>query len=419
MRIVMLCDRIPPENVGGAEKVAWMLARGLRDAGHELHVIATTERPDFEEVREGIATYHLHTQIPMRLRQHTFLWNPQVNGKVKRLYERLQPDVVHAQMIYNGLSFHSLRMAQGMGIPTVFHAHDAMTVCVTRLKHYVSPRRCTYTAKDYKLPPLYNLLHARSAYTPLRTPLVRAALRRADARVVISRALGQALEANGLPPLRVVQYGIPISDFAASDAAIESVRESLGLRGHKVILFPGRLSVDKGVNQMMAALRVLVQRVPNVLLLTLTRASLEEQGLTHPDNRDLLPYIKSGGWLQGESLAAAYHAADVVVSPSIYLDGFVLVNLEAMAASKPTVTTCFGGPPEVVQDGVTGFVINPFDTAAFAEKLHLLLTDSALAAQMGAAGYQRAVTHFSLARFVADMEQVYYDAIARRRGASL
>ncbi len=67
MRIAILSDRIPPENVGGAGKVAWSLACGLRDAGHDVHVIAATPNAAFEAIREGIPTYHLHSRYPKRL----------------------------------------------------------------------------------------------------------------------------------------------------------------------------------------------------------------------------------------------------------------------------------------------------------------------------------------------------------------
>lgn len=416
MRIVMLCDRIPPENHGGAEKIAWTLARGLQDAGHEVHVIAATDRPDFEELREGIATYHLHTRIPARLKQYTVLWNPQVLGKLKRLYARLQPDVVSAWVIQNDLSFESIALAHRMGYPTVFNAQDVSPVSITRLTHYIDPARCDYPPDAYRLPRFSSMRHAHIYYNPLRYPVVRRILnQQVGARVAGSDALRQVFEANGLRDVRIVRASVNAADMDASPDEVDVVRAKLGLHGRKVILFAGRLTPDKGSHQMLAALRDVVRDVPDALLLMLTRASLAEQGLDTPQYQALLPHVKIGGWMQGRELAAAYHAADVVAVPSVCFDTFPTVNLEAMAVAKPVIASCFGGAREAVQDGVSGFVINPFDTATFADKLHRLLTDPTLAAQMGAAGRQRALTEFTAARFVREMVQVYHDAIAQRR----
>ena len=79
-------------------------------------------------------------------------------------------------------------------------------------------------------------------------------------------------------------------------------------------------------------------------------------------------------WLSGDDLRAAYAASDVCVTPSMYREPFNLVNIEAMAARKPVVTTCFGGPPEVVVDGVTGYVVDPRDVGLFSARLETLLT---------------------------------------------
>jgi glycosyltransferase involved in cell wall biosynthesis len=79
------------------------------------------------------------------------------------------------------------------------------------------------------------------------------------------------------------------------------------------------------------------------------------------------------------------------------------------------VATCYGGSREAVSDGETGFIVNPFDTAAFSDRLARLLTDAGLARRMGDAGRARLLAGFTPARQVRDMEAVYADAVARRR----
>jgi len=74
-------------------------------------------------------------------------------------------------------------------------------------------------------------------------------------------------------------------------------------------------------------------------------------------------------------LIRAKHTEDL---EDFSFDTFGLVNLEAMEHAKPVVATAFGGAPEVVADGETGFVANPFDVPAYAGKIALLLRDDVL-----------------------------------------
>ncbi|MDO8548061.1 MAG: glycosyltransferase family 4 protein, partial [bacterium] len=92
--------------------------------------------------------------------------------------------------------------------------------------------------------------------------------------------------------------------------------------------------------------------------------------------------------------------ADVVVVPSIILDSFPTVNLDAMASKKPVVATCFGGSPEAVEDGVTGFIVNPLNIENLAQKILFLLEHREEARAMGERGYERVKKHFTLAHML-------------------
>jgi glycosyltransferase involved in cell wall biosynthesis len=102
----------------------------------------------------------------------------------------------------------------------------------------------------------------------------------------------------------------------------------------------------------------------------------------------------------------------LVIVPSVYLDPFGLGNIEAMAMSKPVIATCHGGSPEIVRDGVTGYIVNPFDTEAFADRMIGLLTDSDLRRRLGAAGHDRYLAEFTLERHVDRVAAIYEEAIS-------
>jgi glycosyltransferase involved in cell wall biosynthesis len=83
-------------------------------------------------------------------------------------------------------------------------------------------------------------------------------------------------------------------------------------------------------------------------------------------------------------------------------EGMPNAILEAMLAARPIVATAVGGITEVVEDGVTGYLVPPRDASALAAPIAALLKDPEQAARMGAAGRARALTAHSVDRMVDD-----------------
>ncbi len=416
MKLVLLSDQIPPEGRGGAEAVVWRLARGLADRGQEVHVVATTRGDSFEEIRESLPTYHIHSKYPERFRPWLSLWNPGTVAPLRVLLRRLRPQIVNAHNIHFYLSYHALKVAREAGAATVFSAHDAMPFVYSKLRHFVrgDPRPINLP-EAYRLPRFYNLKTNRFRYNPWRNLVIRRYLSHyADARTAASQALAEAYMVNSLPPMDVVHNGIDLRDWSGADrATVLGLRRRFDLAGKQVILFAGRLSPDKGTVPLLKAMDRLKEKLPGMRLLALTARDIDEQipaAYSH-----LRPFICAGGWLSGAELRAAYDLADLVVVPSLYLDPFPTVNLEAMAARKPVIATCFGGSPEVVMDGETGFIVNPLDSATLAERLQRLLVDRDLRRELGARGRARIREQFTLDKQVERMLDLYARAMRGRR----
>ncbi len=100
-------------------------------------------------------------------------------------------------------------------------------------------------------------------------------------------------------------------------------------------------------------------------------------------------------------------AADVVVQPSTCEEGLGRVAIEAMAMEKPVVATQAGGLPEVVRDGITGYIVPKNDPETLASRITKLLEDPKLCAKMGKAG--RAIAHqqFGVPEHVASVAGIY------------
>lgn len=94
-------------------------------------------------------------------------------------------------------------------------------------------------------------------------------------------------------------------------------------------------------------------------------------------------------------------------------EGLSNVIMESMAVGKPVVATRVGGNPELVQDGVTGLVVSPADSAALAKAIGALLDDPARAGSMGAAARQVAEERFSVRSMVEAHEKLYHRLLTR------
>ncbi|MCY4145082.1 MAG: glycosyltransferase family 4 protein [Chloroflexi bacterium] len=407
MKILLLNDRIPPEGRGGAEAVVWRLALGLRAQSHQVHIAAATEGDSFDDQRSGIPTHHLRARYPERLRSWLSLYNPQTARAFRRLLARIQPDVVNAHNVHAWLSWHTVRQARDFGCRVVFSGHDCMPIVYGKMRYFIHPDggRLRIPAA-YRLPRLRNLRENRFRYNPFRNPLIRRAMRQAQAVTVPSQALADVYAVNGLPSAQVVPNGIDLNTWTSvSSEWVDRLRQRYSLADKRVILVAGRMTREKGVEQLLAALDGLRLGMPNARLLVLSSRSIESQ--VPARFRHLLGLMIAGGWLAGAELRAAFQLADVVAVPSICFDTFPTVSLEAMALGRPVIATCFGGSQELVKDGETGYIVNPFDTELFVQRLQALLGDRALREQMGRRGRDHVAAHYRLDQQVSTMTALY------------
>jgi len=377
MKILILTDEIPAQDCGGAEISTLNLACGLKQFGHEVYIITTCRKKSDEGEQDyrGIKVFRFSTGYHEKWRAYLSLYNYQVIGQVRNLIGELKPDIVHAQNIHYYLSYYCLKLAKRKGAKVFLTARDTMLFSYGKLDNpkYLLGLNPRVSWMD-------NLKQAKKRYNPLRNIIIRHYLKYIDKVFAISKSLKEALEINGIKNVAIIYNGIDVNDWSLGQAVVENFKKKYGLIGKKVVFFGGRISAQKGRDQINRAMALVQKKIPEAVLLAVG--------------------TKGIGWLEGDDLKAAYYASDVVVTPSIYLDPFNRINIEAMACKKPVVGTCFGGTPEIIQDGVTGFVVNPLDVELMSQKIVDLLRDSAKAEQFGRAGYERVKKYFNLEKCV-------------------
>jgi glycosyltransferase involved in cell wall biosynthesis len=126
--------------------------------------------------------------------------------------------------------------------------------------------------------------------------------------------------------------------------------------------------------------------------------------------------VTMAGRVSRDELVRLYNEAHVFVSPSLY-EGFGLPAAEAMACGAPLVATTAGAFPEVIEQDVSGILVQPGDARALADAIERLLDDQELRQRLGVEGRRRIVDHFSWRETAARTADLYEDVLAESRAS--
>lgn len=420
MRILFLTEVGDP-GVGSSTRQMYQEAARLRELGHETAAVTCVQDPSQVGETEvlGMRVWRLHSDYPLRFRALVALRNPRITGPLARILSEWRPDVVHANLVHTHLGYHALTQARRAGAGVVFTAHDVMVFCYQKLTCFHGGAEHGGELREYRAHPGKCIPCQRLRFLPGRNRAIRRVLERDVHRfTVVSDELGRAIEANGIRVDATVHNAIALGSEPVGPEEVRAFRERFGLVGKRVLAIGGRLHEQKGVGQLLELVARLRGEFPDLRLIVMGRREIYEREFRPRARRlGVEEHVVPTDYLSGRDLPTAYAAADVFVTPSICFDTFGLVNLEAMEQSRPVVATVFGGSPEVVQDGATGFVANPFDLEAMGERVARLLRDPRLRERMGAAGRERLLERFTIERLTDEYLEQYELALGAARAA--
>lgn len=160
--------------------------------------------------------------------------------------------------------------------------------------------------------------------------------------------------------------------------------EKKRLRDPPEVLFVSRLLAEKGVFETIDAFALLRERCPSRLVIA-GDGPVAGKVAAHIRSRGLMEHVTLAGHLPSDRLADLYRRADVFVLPTYHPEGFPTVLSEAMGAGLPIVTTKTRGIADHLNEGINALFVPPRDSAATAEALERLLTDSTLRERMSVA----------------------------------
>lgn len=187
--------------------------------------------------------------------------------------------------------------------------------------------------------------------------------------------------------------------------AVEIPAQPVDIRMRQDVLFLGRLGARKSPDVLLRAAKTVLKSRPQVRFrfggdgdIAKYRALAKELGIA--DSCDFL------GWTTGEQKEEAIRASRIYCLPSKH-EGMPMSVLEAMSYGLATIATPVGGVPQVIQDGVNGYLMPVDDSEFLANRITELLDDSDLAARIGSAGRKTIEDSFGMDSYAKQLLDIY------------
>ena len=381
LRVCLLSAAYPPKQYEGVGRHTHLMAQGLYELGHQVHVIA-------EGVREQVTYYdgaYVHRIPCPTTRYPRYRSLPKLHRVLN--YSHAVADTVRRLELNDGV--------QVVDSP-VWGVDGLVTAIQGRLPVVVRPQTALRQVSELQ----QNLHDDFRLVGELEQRLVVLASHLVPNSEATVKALREVYAMLPGATYTMVPHGIvPVADSevrpfpAASPPAVLTV------------LYVGRLEKRKGTLDLFAAIPAVLQQVPNARFVLAGSDNSIADGFQARMGEDYPTYFARNypqvldrvtflGAVAEDELQSLYQTCDLFVAPSLY-ESFGLIYLEAMNYAKPVVGCRAGGIPEVVEDGVTGRLVDPGTPAELAATLAALLRAPDQLREMGIAGRQRLLERFT------------------------
>jgi len=371
-------------SIGGSGIVATELGKNLASRGHHVHVLSSETPFRLGEYQPGLSFHRVETPNYPLFREPQYLLA--LANKIVQVSREERLDIIHAHYAVphataGYLAKQILGASNGGRIPrviTTLHGTDI------------------------------TLLGADRSYKEI----VSFSIAQSDGVTAVSESLkaDTIREFGRTRDIHVIPNFIDVETACRTDRS--ALRTSLALPHEKIVVHVSNFRPVKRVTAVIEIFKRIHAVVPSRLLMVGDGPDLAEasQCARAAELGDSVRFLGDQ-----EQVVQLLSTSDLFLMPSAQ-ESFGLAALEAMACEVPVVASRVGGVPELVHDGVTGFLCPPDDLTAMADASLRLLTDDALHARMAEAARTRAVERFADTRIVPMYERFYDEVLAGSGG---
>jgi glycosyltransferase involved in cell wall biosynthesis len=387
IRVLRVIARL---NMGGPAIHVANLAAGLETRGYHTTLVAGSLAPGEDSMaflaeRLGVTV----VSVPEIQREISALHDARSVLRLAELIRDTRPHILHTHTAKAGAIARAAALLVPGSRPDVivhtFHGHV--------LKGYFGPGRTAFFRQ-----------------------VERSLARSSDALVAVSPEVRDDLVALGVAPREkfvVVRLGIPLAERLDDAEPDGDYRHLYGIGAERFVVgWVGRMTGVKDTGAVLRTVAAVRKRGVDAVACLVgdgpDRARLEQ--LAH----DL--GIARACFFAGyqPDVAGYYRLFDAFFLPSVN-EGTPVSAIEALASGTPVVANRVGGVPDVVRDGIDGFLVEPGDVEGAAERLAGLARQPELRTRLGESGRERVLERYGVARLVDDVDRLYRSLLDAKR----
>ena len=390
IRVLRVIARL---NMGGPAIHVASLAAGLETRGYHTTLVAGTlargeDSMAFVAERLGVSI----VSVPEMAREVAPLLDARSVRQLAGLIRELRPHVLHTHTAKAGAIARAAAVLAADARPPIvvhtFHGHV--------LKGYFGPGRTAF-------------------FRQVERTLARAS----DVLVAVSPEVRDDLVELGVAPrekFTVVRLGIPLAERLGDPTSDLDYRGLYGIpREAFVVGWVGRMTGVKDTSAVLDILRS-TRDLGVDAVLCMVGDGPERDGLeARAHELGIARHVYFVGYQA--DVAGYYRLFDAFVLPSVN-EGTPVSAIESLASGTPVVANRVGGVPDVVRDGLDGFLVEPGDVEGAASRLADLAADPERRAQLGESGRRRVLRRYSVERLVDDVDRLYRSLLESKGLAS-
>lgn len=374
--------------VGGVETYLKNLKEGLIQSGHQVKIM-TSEPPLGSQAFSDYIFKGVNQKSLFRIFPYVF--NIHAYNELKRVLKEFKPDIVHLHRISYHTSPSILPLLDKYIV--VMTAHNNELIRSDELIKFT--RKCKHSYNDICI----NCVVVYK-YIPelIRNMLFKLFSKNIKLFITPSKYIYKTLTSK-FDNVMLVYNGIQLLKYKH-------------ISNTNTALYVGRLSQEKGVSILIKAISIVVKNNPKIKLLVIGDGNEKNNLIKLTKELGLDKHITFLGKMKHKKLQMYYEQATVVIVPSLWNEPFGLVGVEAMSVGRPVIASRVGGIPEWLDDGKTGFLVDPCNSEQIAEKVIKLFSDRKLIELMGKNARKKA-EQFSMDKHVIKIESIYKDVIQK------
>jgi glycosyltransferase involved in cell wall biosynthesis len=400
---ILICNKFYFE-FGGTDVYLLQLEKMLREKGHEVAFFSTDHPSNKQSQYQKFFVKYVDFKAPRlslisRLRHvKRIIYYGQAKKKIRSLVKEFRPDVAHVRNIYHHISPSILWELKAQGIPIVYHINDFKSICPNY--NLVSHGRVCEKCKVGKF---WHVLTERCHSKSLGSNLTLCAEAYTHKWLgTYTKCVGRFIAPSQFCRNKLIEHGVNRNKIDVLYHFQTIPRESERHESQDYILYFGRLTQEKGLRDLLEAMQVLRN-----IELVIAGDGPEAPALQAWASARSLSNVRFMGKLDGVNLERVVRGSRFTVMPSLVYETLGKVILESYAQGRPVIASRLGTRPEIVKDGITGLLFEPYSFGDLAEKIAYLYAHPEKCDRMGEEGKKLLIENHSPQEHYERLLQIY------------